>query len=137
MPKGGGQVEIVAHLVYELDPDGKQLRVVKFTDYAAEKVRSIYRNAAELRREWANPQQRREIIVMDTFTRCIAGTACGTVLDLEAADVHKRNIRPGLSCSLEDCHYQPSCLALLPFRAPVDADYLHDFVLHVRMIANR
>jgi type I restriction enzyme R subunit len=26
-----GQVEIAAHLVYELDPDGKQLRVVKFS----------------------------------------------------------------------------------------------------------
>jgi type I restriction enzyme R subunit len=31
----GGQVEIAAHLVYELDPDGRQLRVVKFTDYTA------------------------------------------------------------------------------------------------------
>ena len=30
----GGQVEIVAHLVYELDPNGKQLRVVRYTDYA-------------------------------------------------------------------------------------------------------
>ena len=29
----GGTVEIAAHLVYELDPDGKQLRVVRFTDY--------------------------------------------------------------------------------------------------------
>ncbi len=58
----GGQVEIAAYLVYELDPDGKQLRVIKFTDYTAEKVRSLYRNAAELRREWADPQQRREII---------------------------------------------------------------------------
>jgi type I restriction enzyme, R subunit len=29
----GGQVEIAAHLVYELDPDGRQLRVVRYTDY--------------------------------------------------------------------------------------------------------
>ena len=58
----GGQVEIAAHLVYELDPDGKQLRVVKFTDYTAEKVRTLYRNAAELRRGWADPAQRREVI---------------------------------------------------------------------------
>src|SRR5439155_3657817 len=28
----GGQVEVAAHLVYELDPDGKQLRVVRFTE---------------------------------------------------------------------------------------------------------
>lgn len=26
----GGQVEIAAHLVYELDPDGKELRVVHY-----------------------------------------------------------------------------------------------------------
>src|SRR2546422_6664828 len=36
-----GSVDIAAHLVYELDADGKQLRVVKFTDYTAEKVRSM------------------------------------------------------------------------------------------------
>jgi type I restriction enzyme R subunit len=57
-----GQVEIAAHLVYELDPDGKQLRVVKFTDYTAEKVRTLFRSAADLRRAWADPQQRAEII---------------------------------------------------------------------------
>lgn len=57
-----GQVEVVAHLVYELDPDGKQLRVVKFTDYTAEKVRTMYTSAAELRRQWADPQSRADII---------------------------------------------------------------------------
>jgi type I restriction enzyme R subunit len=34
----GGQVEVAARLVYELDPNGKQLRVVRYTDYAAETV---------------------------------------------------------------------------------------------------
>ena len=58
----GGCVEIAAHLVYELDADGKQLRVMKFTDYTAEKVRTLYPNAAALRREWANPDLRSEII---------------------------------------------------------------------------
>ena len=58
----GGQVEIVSHLVYELDPDGKQLRVVQFTDYAADKVRTLFRTAAELRDQWADPESRREII---------------------------------------------------------------------------
>ena len=58
----GGQVEIAAHLVFELDPDGNQLRVVQFTDYTADKVRTLYRNAAELRIEWADPEKRREII---------------------------------------------------------------------------
>lgn len=58
----GGQVQIAAHLVYELDPDGKQLRVVKFTDYTAEKVRTLYPTAAELRAAWADPVQRADII---------------------------------------------------------------------------
>ena len=45
----GGQVEVAAHLVYELDPDGKQLRVVRYTDYAAESVRTLCPSAPELR----------------------------------------------------------------------------------------
>jgi type I restriction enzyme R subunit len=58
----GGQVAIAAHLVYELDADGNQLRVVRITDYTAEKVRTLYTNAAELRNEWADPDHRKEII---------------------------------------------------------------------------
>jgi len=58
----GGRVEVAAHLVYELDPDGNQLRVIQFTDYTADKVRTLYRNAAELRGQWADPNKRRAII---------------------------------------------------------------------------
>ena len=58
----GGQVEIAAHLVYELDPDGKQLRVVRYTDYAAEKVRMLCPTAPELRARWADPAKRSGII---------------------------------------------------------------------------
>ena len=58
----GGRVEIAAHLVYELDPDGKQLSVVKFTDYAADKVRTLYPSATNLKNQWANPEKRSEII---------------------------------------------------------------------------
>lgn len=57
-----GSVEIAAQLVYELDADGKQLRVVKYTDYTADKVRTLYPTAAELRKHWANPIDRKEII---------------------------------------------------------------------------
>lgn len=57
-----GSVEIAAHLVYELDGNGKQLRVVKFTDYTAEKVRSMYPSAATLRSQWSNAEERAEII---------------------------------------------------------------------------
>jgi type I restriction enzyme, R subunit len=58
----GGQVEIVAHIVHELDPDGKLLRVVKFIEYAADKVRTLYPSAPELREQWADPAKRSEII---------------------------------------------------------------------------
>ena len=58
----GGHVDVAAHLVYELDPDGRQLRVVKFTDYTAERVRTLYRNAADLRRDWSDPKARAAII---------------------------------------------------------------------------
>ena len=57
-----GQVEVAAHLVYELDLDGKQLRVVRYTDYAAEKVRTLCPTARKLREQWADPAQRSEII---------------------------------------------------------------------------
>jgi type I restriction enzyme R subunit len=57
-----GSVEIAAHLVYELDPDGKQLRVVKFTDYTAEKVRTMVASAAALRSKWSNAEERAVII---------------------------------------------------------------------------
>lgn len=58
----GGQVEVVAHLVHELDPNGKQLRVVKYADYAAESVRSISPSSTDLRARWADADKRREII---------------------------------------------------------------------------
>jgi type I restriction enzyme R subunit len=58
----GGQVEIAMHLVYELDSDGKQLRVVKLTDYTAEKVRTLCASPDELRVRWADADQRADII---------------------------------------------------------------------------
>ena len=58
----GGQVEIAAELVHELDADGKQLRVVKLTDYTAEKVRTLCTSPDELRARWADAGQRAEII---------------------------------------------------------------------------
>ncbi|MBE0545716.1 MAG: hypothetical protein IH623_30660 [Verrucomicrobia bacterium] len=58
----GGQVEIAADLVYELDADGKQLRVVKLTDYTGDKVRSICPSTVELRARWSNAEQRAQII---------------------------------------------------------------------------
>ena len=57
-----GSVEIAAHMVYELDPEGRQLRVVKFTDYTGEKVRKMYSSAAELRSKWGDAVERAAII---------------------------------------------------------------------------
>jgi type I restriction enzyme, R subunit len=58
----GGQVEIVAHLVHELDPNGRQLRVVRYTDFAAETIRTLCPTAQDLRKRWADADQRDEII---------------------------------------------------------------------------
>ena len=57
-----GEVRIVRHLVYELDTDGKQLSCRLLTDYAGDKVRTLYPNAAELRRDWLDPNRRAEIV---------------------------------------------------------------------------
>ena len=57
-----GSVEIAAHLVYELDAEGKQLRVVRFTDYTAEKVRNMCPSAAALRSKWSSAEERATIL---------------------------------------------------------------------------
>lgn len=58
-----GHVEIVADVLYQFDSHGKQLRVVKYTEYAAESVRSVYPNAAELRAKWTSSEERSQILV--------------------------------------------------------------------------
>ncbi len=60
----GGHVEIVLDIVYEIDTEGRQLRVMKYTEYAAQRIRTLYPNSAELRKQWANPEKRSEIIAM-------------------------------------------------------------------------
>jgi type I restriction enzyme R subunit len=58
----GGSVEIAVDYVYELDADGKQLKVVSYTEYTAEKVRSMFTSTAELRSKWSNAEERRTIL---------------------------------------------------------------------------
>lgn len=58
----GGSVEIAVHVVYELDATGKQLRVVKFTDYASESVRALSSSAADLRKRWSATAQRCKLL---------------------------------------------------------------------------
>jgi type I restriction enzyme R subunit len=38
----GGEVEVIGHLVYDLDTDGKKLQVVRYTDYSGRAVRTLY-----------------------------------------------------------------------------------------------
>lgn len=58
----GGQVEIATHLVYELDADGNNLRMVQFSDYTAEKVRMLYRSPEDLANHWKDPATRETLI---------------------------------------------------------------------------
>jgi len=59
----GGSVTITTHLVYQLDGHGKQLRVIQYTDYAAETIRHMYTSASELRSHWSSAEERSEVIV--------------------------------------------------------------------------
>ena len=58
----GGEVEVVAHLVYDLDSDGKRLTVRKLTDWTGEKVRTLFATPAAFRAEWAIPDKRGAVI---------------------------------------------------------------------------
>lgn len=58
----GGSVEIAAQVVYELDAEGKQLRVVSYTDYARDKVKALYRSPEALESGWRERKQRRAIL---------------------------------------------------------------------------
>lgn len=58
----GGVVQVVAHVVYELDANGNQLRVVQYADYTKEQVRTLYPTAEALLADWSNPEKRSNII---------------------------------------------------------------------------
>jgi type I restriction enzyme R subunit len=59
----GGIVEIATHIVYDLDPDGTVLRIVKLTDYTAEKVRTLAASESDLRALWIDPVQREDLLL--------------------------------------------------------------------------
>lgn len=58
----GGAVEIAHEMVSELDAEGKKLRVIQYTDYIAEKVRTMFPTASTLRQQWADAYRRDDII---------------------------------------------------------------------------
>lgn len=59
----GGSIKITSHLVYELDEEGKQLRVIQYTDYTAEKVKTLFSSLDELKDRWADPVKREEVML--------------------------------------------------------------------------
>jgi type I restriction enzyme R subunit len=58
----GGEVEVIGHLIYDLDPDGKKLQVVKYTEYSGRAVRTLYPTREALKSAWANPDTRAEVL---------------------------------------------------------------------------
>ncbi len=58
----GGEVEVIGHLVYDLDTDGKKLQVVKYTEYSSRAVRSLFPTREALQTAWANPDTRSEVL---------------------------------------------------------------------------
>jgi type I restriction enzyme R subunit len=58
----GGTVEVGVNVVFDLDADGKRLRMVKLTEYAGEKVKTLWRTPDELRDAWVDLERRQEIV---------------------------------------------------------------------------
>ena len=58
----GGEVEIIGHLIYDLDTDGKKLQVVKYTEYSGRALRTLYPTREALQSKWANPDTRAEVL---------------------------------------------------------------------------
>jgi type I restriction enzyme, R subunit len=53
---------VIGHLVYELDEEGKQLRVVQYTDYTADQIRTLVRTPEALTADWADPVTRNDML---------------------------------------------------------------------------
>lgn len=58
----GGEVEVIGHLVYDLDTAGRKLQVVKYTEYSGRAVRTLYPTREALQSAWANPDTRAEVL---------------------------------------------------------------------------
>lgn len=58
----GGEVEVIGHLVYDLDTNGKKLQVVRYTEYSGRAVRTLYPTREDLQFAWANPDTRIDVL---------------------------------------------------------------------------
>jgi type I restriction enzyme R subunit len=81
----GGSVEIAAQVVYELDGEGRQLRVVSYTDYARDKVKALYRSPEALQGDWRGRKQR-QVILHALAERGISLSRLGEVAGVPEAD---------------------------------------------------
>lgn len=81
----GGYVEIVASVVYDLDPNGNRLRVIKYSDYTAEVLRQMYTSSAELRSRWSDAEQR-ALVISALEARGISFDHLAQVMDQADAD---------------------------------------------------
>jgi type I restriction enzyme R subunit len=81
----GGTVEIAANVVWDLDADGKRLRMVRLTEYAGEKVKTLWRTQEELRDVWADLERRGELLV-DLAKRGIDISALADAAKMPDAD---------------------------------------------------
>lgn len=81
----GGRVEVIHHLVYDLDADGKKLTCRQLTDYTGDKVRTLYPNPADFRHDWLDPE-RRALIVNELLDRGIDVESLGETLNKPEAD---------------------------------------------------
>ncbi len=58
----GGRVDIDTEVTYDLDADGSKLRTVQITQYAADTIRTLYRDPEDLRSKWWDYEQRSSIM---------------------------------------------------------------------------
>ncbi|MGE8451074.1 MAG: EcoAI/FtnUII family type I restriction enzme subunit R, partial [Pseudomonadales bacterium] len=58
----GGEVEVIGHLVYDLDADGKKLQIVRYTEYSARAVRSLFPSRDVLAGKWGRPDTRAQVL---------------------------------------------------------------------------
>jgi len=56
------EVRVLQDLCLELDEHGKRLRTVSYTDYTREQVRKLYPSASQLRKQWTQAEERKQII---------------------------------------------------------------------------
>lgn len=81
----GGEVEVIGHLIYDLDSDGKKLQVVKYTDYSGRAVRTLYPTREALRSAWASPDTR-SVVLRELSERGISFEELATSSEQPDAD---------------------------------------------------